>query len=91
MADVLVVAIFMAFIGFSGIINSQLSDLGEAAQGVEVLTTNGTNLQPGFYIFMTYTILAMFLSGFLKARPYNCENTETEDEVIHEKHRPNMI
>lgn len=75
MADVLVVAIFMAYIGFNGIINSQLDDLKAEAQGLEILTTNGTNLQPGFYVFLTYTILAMFLSGFLKTRPYHCENT----------------
>lgn len=70
MADVLVVAIFMAYIGFNGIINSQLGDLATASKDLEVMTTNGTNLQPGYYIFLTYTILAMFLSGYLKSRPY---------------------
>lgn len=73
MADVLVVAIFMAYIGFNGIINSQLGDLATASKDVEVLTTNGTSLQPGYYLFLTYTILAMFLSGYLKKRPYRCE------------------
>lgn len=72
MADVLVVAIFMAFIGFNGIINSQLGDLKPPGEAMELLTTNRTNLQPGFYIFLAYTILAMFLSGFLKSRPYDC-------------------
>ena len=70
MADVLVVAIFMSFIGFNGIINSQLDDLKSASESVNVMTTNGTNLQPGFYLFITYTMLAMFLAGFLKKRPY---------------------
>lgn len=74
MADVLVVAIFMAYIGFNGIIDSQMNDLRISAEGVNVLTTNGTNLQPGFYMFLTYTILAMFLSGYLKKRPLRCEN-----------------
>lgn len=72
MADVLVVAIFMAYIGFNGIINSQMADLRMTGEAVNVLTTNGTNLQPGFYLFMTYTILAMFLSGFIHKRPYEC-------------------
>jgi multisubunit Na+/H+ antiporter MnhG subunit len=70
MADVLVVAIFMAYIGFNGIINSQLGDL--ATEGVNIVSTNGTNLQPGYYLFMSYTILAMFLSGYIKSRPYEC-------------------
>lgn len=69
MADVLVVAIFMAYIGFNGIINSQLKNIGESATSVDLITTNGTNLQPGFYVFMCYTILAMFLSAFIAKRP----------------------
>lgn len=76
MADVLVVAIFMAYIGFNGIINSQMEKLREAGSSVEVITTNGTSLQPGYYLFLTYTILAMFLAGFIKARPYQCVNEE---------------
>ena len=74
MADVMVVAIFMAYIGFNGIINSQLDNIKESSPDLAMLTTNGTTLMPGFYIFMTYTILAMFLSGFLKKRPYDCNS-----------------
>ncbi len=74
MADVMVVAIFMAYIGFNGIINSQLDKIKESSTDVALLTTNGTTLMPGFYIFMAYTILAMFLSGFLKKRPYDCNS-----------------
>jgi hypothetical protein len=73
MADVLVVAIFMAYIGFNGIINSQLGNMAEGATNLELITTNGTSLQPGYYLFLSYTILAMFLSLFLKHRPYECE------------------
>lgn len=74
MADVLVVAIFMAYIGFNGIINSQLDNIKEAGEGsLNILTTNGTSLQPGYYVFLTYTILAMFLSNFLKNRPWECK------------------
>ena len=65
MADVMVVAIFMAYVGFNGIITSQLSDLNLAAGEVAMLTTNGTALEPGYYIFLTYTLLALFLSGYL--------------------------
>lgn len=65
MADVLVVAIFMAYIGFNGIISSQFGKLQNATPDIVILTTNGTSLQPGFYIFLTYAILALFLSVYL--------------------------
>ena len=78
MADVLVVAIFMAYIGFNGIINSQLNNIKEAGAGVDVLTTNGTHLQPGYYVFLSYAVLAMFLSNFLKNRPYECRTKTVE-------------
>lgn len=65
MADVMVVATFMAYIGFNGIITSQLGQLNTSGQDLVILTTNGTSLQPGYYLFLTYTLLALFLSGFL--------------------------
>jgi hypothetical protein len=71
MADVMVVAIFMAYIGFNGIISSQLGHLRSVAdQEVVILTTNATALQPGFYLFLTYTLLALFLSEFLTRKPH---------------------
>lgn len=69
MTDVLIVAIFMAYIGFNGIITSQFGSLNSQDQEMVILTTNGTSLQPGFYIFLTYTILALFLSEFLTKKP----------------------
>ena len=69
MADVMVVAIFMAYIGFNGIITSQLGKLSAASQELVILTTNGTSLLPGFYLFMTFALLALFLSGFLTRKP----------------------
>jgi hypothetical protein len=65
MADVMVVAIFMAYIGFNGIIANQLGHLNLKSDEVVLLTTNGTSLQPGFYLFLTYTLLALFLSELL--------------------------
>lgn len=69
MADVMVVAIFMAYIGFNGVITSQFGKLRSASEEAVVLTTNATALQPGFYLFLTYTLLALFLSGFLVRKP----------------------
>ena len=73
MADVMVVAIFMAYIGFNGIITSQFDQLISAGQELVILTTNGTSLQQGYYLFLTYTLLALFLSGFLTRKPQASE------------------
>jgi len=72
MADVMVVALFMAYIGFNGIVTGQLNQLSSAGREQEILTTNGTSLQPGFYLFLAYTVLALIFSGLLtrKSRAY---------------------
>ena len=74
MADVMVISIFMAYIGFNGIITSQLGKLSSATQELVVLTTNGTSLLPGVYLFMSFALLALFLSGFLTRKPLVLEN-----------------
>ncbi len=74
MADVMVIAIFMAYIGFNGIITSQFGQLSSASQELVILTTNGTSLQPGYYLFLAYTLLALFLSGFLTRNPQASEH-----------------
>ncbi len=65
MADVMIIAIFMAYIGFNGVISSQFGKLDVGGEEVVLLATNGTSLQPGFYLFLSYTVLALFLSEFL--------------------------
>ncbi|MBY0416041.1 MAG: paraquat-inducible protein A, partial [Bdellovibrionales bacterium] len=78
MADVLVVAIFMAFIGFNGIISSQLGKLNSSvSKEVVIFTTNGTNLQPGFYVFFTYAMLALFLSNYLERKLHKPSNLKS--------------
>jgi len=77
MADVMVVAMFMAYIGFNGIITSQFGQLSNASQELVILTTNGTSLKPGYYLFLTYTLLALFLSGFLTRKPPAPERTKS--------------
>lgn len=62
MADVMVVAIFMAFVGFDGIIANQLDQLKEASEQVEILTTNGTKLLSGFYLFLLFCVSSLILS-----------------------------
>lgn len=63
MADVMVVAIFMAFIGFNGVINGQLTQLAAFSGKVELFTTNNSVLQTGFYLFAAYCITGLLLSA----------------------------
>jgi hypothetical protein len=65
MADVMVVAIFMAYIGFNGLVSSQLDDLSRSADPVEIFTTNGTQLLGGFYLFLCFCISSLVLSEIL--------------------------
>jgi hypothetical protein len=66
MADVMVVAIFMAYIGFSGIISEQLKDLETIVIQVDMLTTNGSSLQIGFYLFTAFAFLSLLVSHKLQ-------------------------
>lgn len=70
MADVMVVAIFMAYVGFNGVIATGFHDLQVASQEKQLMlfTTNATALQPGFYLFLSYTLLSLFLSEYLARR-----------------------
>jgi Paraquat-inducible protein A len=65
MADVMVVAMFMAYIGFNAIITNQFDQLSTAGQQLDLVTTNGTALQPGYYLFLAYCLLGLFLSEFI--------------------------
>jgi hypothetical protein len=68
MADVLVIAMFMAFVGFRGLVSNQLSTLSRTGGAADVLTTNGTLLQVGFYLFLAFTIASMVVSTLLDQR-----------------------
>ncbi len=73
MADVMAVAIFMSYVAFNGIIKSQLSYMNWVAQQQDILTLNGSTLQHGFYLFLTYVLLALFFAGFLARKPQASE------------------
>lgn len=62
MADVMVIAIFMAYIGFDGIISEQLQQLENITQSIDLLTTNKSNLLFGFYAFAAFVILSLVAS-----------------------------
>lgn len=64
MADVFVVALFMAYIGFYGIISSQLSSIANNRGGFAVETINNSGLAPGALFFTTYCVLSI-IAGIL--------------------------
>jgi hypothetical protein len=64
MADVFVVAMFMAYIGFYGIITSQLLEIKGNETGYAVETLNYSQLSPGALFFTTYCILSI-VTGIL--------------------------
>lgn len=66
MADVYVVAIFMAYIGFKSILDNQLSQLNFKTNSLASISTNETTLQPGFLLFVCFVIYGLVLSSVLE-------------------------
>jgi hypothetical protein len=62
MADVFVIAIIMAFIGFEGIITDQLNQLESVTESVDILTTNNSSVLFGFYSFTAFVLLSIAIS-----------------------------
>jgi hypothetical protein len=70
MADVTVVAIFMAYIGFNGILNDQMNNLNVQTSAFSSIATNRTSLQPGYLVFVSFVLFGLVLSQLLqKMRP----------------------
>lgn len=61
MADVFVVAMFMAYIGFYGLVTSQLGSIARNENGFAVETVNFSKLAPGALFFTTYCFLSIIL------------------------------
>jgi hypothetical protein len=66
MADVMVVAIFMSYIGFSGILTEQLNQLENLSSKIDILTTNKSSLQIGFFSFTSFALLSLMTTNKLK-------------------------
>jgi hypothetical protein len=72
MADVMVIAILMTYIGLNGILESQLANLNIHSDFLTTITTNNTALQPGYIIFVGFVIYGLVLSTILKyITPYD--------------------
>lgn len=68
MADVFVVALFMAYIGFYGIMTSQLSSIEHNKSGFAVETLNNSSLSPGALFFTTYCVMSIILGIVVNKR-----------------------
>ena len=66
MADVMVVAILMAYIGFNGIVEDSLSSLNYRSNTFTSITSSDTSLQPGYIIFVTFVLFGLVLSQILQ-------------------------
>lgn len=75
MADVFVVALFMAYIGFYGIISSQLNSIANNKGGFAVETINNSGLAPGALFFTTYCILSIIVGILINRRVDVSEKT----------------
>lgn len=72
MADVIVIAILMTYIGLNGLLDRQLAALNIKTDTLTVITTNNTALQPGYIIFISFVLYGLILSTILKAiTPYD--------------------
>jgi hypothetical protein len=65
MADVMVLAIFMSFVAFNGLIGSAMEGLRDAA-GQLAIPTNSSKILPGYYLFIGFCLASMFLSKKLE-------------------------
>lgn len=68
MADVFVVAIFMAYIGFYGLISAQLNDMEGQTDLFTLDTINYSSLSPGIIYFTLYCLFSIFMSLLIHRR-----------------------
>lgn len=66
MADVMVVAIFMSFVAFDGILDAQLQFVEYDTEQMTSIGTNLTSLRPGFILFVVYVLFGLILAAILK-------------------------
>lgn len=81
MADVIVIAILMAYIGLNGLLETQLARLDIPVKSLTIISTHNTALQPGYLIFIAFVLFGLILSTILKSISPHYSHT-----AIPEKH-----
>lgn len=74
MADVFTVALFMAYIGFYGLVTSQLADISRNDTGFAVETLNYSKLSPGAFFFTAYCLLSVTTSLLINRNELKAAN-----------------
>jgi hypothetical protein len=77
MADVFVVALFMAYIGFHGLITSQLGDISRNETGFAIETLNYSRLAPGALFFTSYCLLSVIIGIIINRHDQKSGYSET--------------
>ena len=81
MADVFVVSIFMAYIGFYGLLSSQLSTMAGGSDTVSIETVNYSKFSPGIIFFTLYCLLSIVMSMLIHRRK-NAMMDQGEEEFV---------
>ena len=80
MADVMVLAIFMSFVAFNGVISGALDSLRNVSNIHQVLfPTNASKILPGYYLFIGFCISSIALSRKLLNGIATSSGAETRD------------
>lgn len=74
MADVFTVALFMAYIGFYGLVTTQLADISRNDTGFAVETLNYSKLSPGAFFFTAYCLLSITTSLLINRKDLKDSN-----------------
>ena len=75
MADVFVVSIFMAYLGLDGVISSELEHLEGSSNPVNIITTNGTHLEIGFFLFLGFVFSSFLLARLVEKKKVHQNST----------------
>lgn len=67
MADVMVLAIFMSFVAFNGVIEGGMGGMRSLPQVQQlVIPTNSSTILPGYYLFVGFCVASIYLSKKLE-------------------------
>ncbi len=75
MADVFVVSIFMAYLGLDGVVSNELKRLEGKSDPVNIITTNGTHLEVGFFLFLGFVLTSFVLAYLVHKKKSKTINT----------------
>jgi hypothetical protein len=80
MADVMVLAIFMSFVAFNGVIGSSWDGVRQMPNVQQVLIpTNASKILPGFYLFVGFCVSSILLSQKLQRGIASAPAASVED------------